>query len=60
MVYTISCSCGCHKCWNICGVIKQNQSEVGHIKFSDSYWIVKAFAKLLLAENPIEIEQPVQ
>ena len=32
----------------ICGVIKQNQSEVGHIQFSK------------FAENPIEIEQPVQ
>ena len=34
----------------ICGVIKQNQSEVGHIQFTASYF----------AENPIEIEQPVQ
>ena len=42
-----------------CGVIKQNQSEVGHIQFSVSYWI-EAFAKLHFAENPIEIEQPVQ
>ena len=41
-------------------MIKQNQSEVGHIQFSVSYWIVTTFAKLHFAENPIEIEQPVQ
>ena len=45
----------------ICGVIKQNQSEVGHIQFSVSYWIVTSICKSLhFAENPIEIEQPVQ
>jgi len=41
-------------------VIKQNQSEVGHIQFSVSYWIVTSICKATLAENSIEIEQPVQ
>ena len=41
---------------DICGMIKQNQSEVGQIKFS----FVKLFApfsQLRFAENPIEIGQ---
>ena len=35
----------CTLCRAICGVIKQNQSEVGHIQFSVSYWIVTSICK---------------
>ena len=41
-------------------MIKQNQSEVGHIQFSVSYWIVTSIYKAAFCRNPIEIEQPVQ
>ena len=34
----------------ICGVIKQNQSEVGQIQFSVSYWIVTSIC-LAISQN---------
>ena len=36
----------------ICGVIKQNQSEVGHIQFSVSYWIVTSICKATFCRKP--------
>ena len=44
----------------ICGVIKQNQSEVGQIQFLFFLLTVYApFLQLHFAENPIEIGQLV-
>ena len=37
---------------SICGVIKQNQSEVGHIQFSVSYWIVTSICKVTFCRKP--------
>ena len=34
------------------GVIKQNQSEVGHIQFSVSYWIVTSICKATFCRKP--------
>ena len=36
----------------ICGVIKQNQSEVGNIPFSVSYWIVTSICKATFCRKP--------
>ena len=44
----------------MCGVIKQNQSEVGHIQFSVSYWIVTSICKATFYRKPHWNWQPVQ
>ena len=36
----------------IYGVIKQNQSEVGHIQCSVSYWIVTSICKATFCRKP--------
>ena len=36
----------------ICGVIKQNQSEVSRIQFSVSYWIVTSICKATFYRKP--------
>ena len=37
---------------DICDVIKQNQSEVGHIQFSDYYWTVTSICKATFCRKP--------
>ena len=37
---------------HICGVIKQNQSEVDHIQFSVSYGIVTSICKAIFCRKP--------
>ena len=44
---------------SICGVIKQNQSEVGQIQIHFSNYLYAPFLQLHFAENPIEIGQLV-